>query len=149
MPEFDTQRRDKFLELVRQGYTYKVAASTAGVTYETVRRHMSNDLEFRESVEIAAATPVSVAGQQLITAVKNGEPWAIKQVVNSRRGSDEGWGTAPREHQVSGKIEHEHIHDLPSDEQIAELETRMASRKALQSGQGEIIDAEILEDDSD
>lgn len=81
---FDEFERFAYCKLVRAGKGLVAAAEELGFKMSTVREARRRLPEFDEAVNDAEEEMVEFAESVLMNAVRAGEPWAVKYLLNNR-----------------------------------------------------------------
>jgi hypothetical protein len=152
---FTKPQRAVFFKAVENGVTAPAAATVAGTTYTTVRRWMAKSPRFRQQFEEAEQVAISRAETKVAKlALVDENLGALKYYLNNR---------APDRWKSERRLQIEQIGGSPAGsdwrallksmpEELAEQVMRflLAQREqgALASGNGEIVDGEIVEGDA-
>lgn len=124
---FDTEAKEAYLSLIREGFMRFEAARRLGFTLSTVKKHYAADPEFKEALDEAQLEATEPVEKVLYDAALNKEPWAVTKWLTKR--DKDRWGEEPAE--VNIKVNHELGPGLAAVQiLILELEKRRALREA-------------------
>lgn len=115
--------RERYLAALRAGKNRGEAARAAGVSRGVAVAAEKADPAFRAEVEEAEAEKWEVAEDRLLEAVREGQPWAVKEVLRGAVGIKERWKPEPA---VAVGVVVEEIG--PGLERVRELEARLRER---------------------
>lgn len=87
-----TQSNEELAELLKKAYgSISHVASAIGVTRQSLWTRVKRSAMLQQVVEEARETIVDLAERKLYKAVEAGMEWAVKRVLDSKRGVERGW----------------------------------------------------------
>lgn len=100
-----TQSNEEIAELLKKAVgNVSAVAKSLGVTRQSLFARINKSKMLRDTIEEAKETIVDIAEGKLYKAVGAGMEWAIKRVLDSKRGVERGW-RPPAEVRVEGRHE--------------------------------------------
>lgn len=99
------QGNEELAELLKKAYgNVSQVAAVLGVTRQSLWARVNKSKQLQQAIEEARETIVDIAESKLFKAVEAGMEWAVKRVLDSKRGVDRGW-RPPTELRVEGRHE--------------------------------------------
>ena len=99
------QGNEELAELLKKAYgNVSQVAAVLGVTRQSLWARVNKSKQLQQAIEEARETIVDLAERKLYKAVEAGMEWAVKRVLDSKRGVDRGW-RPPAELRVEGRHE--------------------------------------------
>jgi hypothetical protein len=99
------QGNEELAELLKKAYgNVSQVAAVLGVTRQSLWARVNKSKQLQQAIEEARETIVDLAERKLYKAVEAGMEWAVKRVLDSKRGVDRGW-RPPTELRVEGRHE--------------------------------------------
>ena len=119
---------EELAELLKKAFgNVSAVARELNVTRQSLWARINKSKSLQDAVEEARETIVDIAESKLFKAVEAGMEWAVKRVLDSKRGQDRGW-RPPMQIQVDGRHE---VKVARLDEAVgAEILARLKPRDA-------------------
>lgn len=119
---------EELAELLKKAFgNVSAVARELKVTRQSLWARINKSKSLQDAVEEARETIVDIAESKLFKAVGAGMEWAVKRVLDSKRGQDRGW-RPPMQIQVDGRHE---VKVARLDEAVgAEILARLKPRDA-------------------
>ncbi len=96
---------EELAALLKKAYgNISQVAAALGVTRQSLWARIQRNAMLRNTIEEARETIVDLAERKLYKAVEAGMEWAVKRVLDSKRGVDRGW-RPPTQINVDGRHE--------------------------------------------
>lgn len=100
-----TQSNEELAELLKKEYgSISHVASAIGVSRQSLWARVQRNAMLRQTIDEARETIVDLAERKLYKAVEAGMEWAVKRVLDSKRGVERGW-RPPTQISVEGRHE--------------------------------------------